>query len=139
MALLYRAVVSRARHSQDTVHILESTPSNDMPEMKNNRTHRTSRYTSDSSPQSLHAVSYRAGELYLFHCTEHSCTSSGCLFGIFDKEVSGIIYLESSSWDLRHFRLWHRLPQCYRYSRLATRSELRDYIFNLAYYECCHT
>lgn len=34
------------------------------------------------------------------------------------------------------FRLWHRLPNHYRYYRLASRSELRDFIFNLAYYEC---
>lgn len=121
--------------SQDTVHILERTSSNDMPEMRNKRTYRTSLSTSDSSFQFLQASHYRAGELYLFCRTERPYPSSGSLFGIFDKEASGVIYLESSSPDLCHFRLWHRLPRGYRCSRRATRSELRDYIFNLACYE----
>ena len=87
----------------------------------------------------LQASHYRAGELYLFCRTERPYPSSGSLFGIFDKEASGVIYLESSSSDLCHFRLWHRLPRGYRCSRCATRSELRDYIFNLACYEYRHT
>ena len=110
-----------------------------MPEMSNKRTHRTSLSTSDSSFQFLQASHYRAGELYLFCRTERPYPSSGSLFGIFDKEASGVIYLESSSSDLCHFRLWHRLPRGYRCSRCATRSELRDYIFNLACYEYRHT
>ena len=48
---------------------------------------------------------------------ERAYSSSGSLFGIFDKEVSGVIYMESSSSDLCQFRLWHRLPRGYRYSR----------------------
>ena len=107
--------------------------------MSNKRTHRTSLSTSDSSFQFLQASHYRAGELYLFCRTERPYPSSGSLFGIFDKEASGVIYLESSSSDLCHFRLWHRLPRGYRCSRCATRSELRDYIFNLACYEYRHT
>ena len=122
--------------SQDTVHILECTPSNDMPEMSNKRTHRTRIGTVDSSRRFLQAAHCRAGELYLFCRAERASSSSGSLFGIFDKEVSGVIYMESSSRDMRHFRLWHRLPRGYRCSRRATRSELRDYIFNLACYEC---
>lgn len=77
-----------------------------------------------------------SGELYLFHHTGRSYTSAGSLFGIIDKTSDGIIYLESSSRDLRRFRLWHRLPKHYRYHRRASRSEYRDYIFNLACYEC---
>lgn len=76
-----------------------------------------------------------SGELYMFHHTDR-CSSAGNLFGIIDKTSKGIIYLESSSRDLRRFGLWHRLPNHYRYHRRASRSELRDYIFNLAYYEC---
>lgn len=121
--------------SQDTVHILERTSSNDMPEMHNKLTYRTSLSARDSSFQFLQASHYRAGELYLFCRTERSCRSSGRLFGIFDKEASGVLYLESSSSNLCHFHLWHRLPRGYRCSRRATRSELRDYIFNLACYE----
>jgi len=77
-----------------------------------------------------------SGSLYLFHRSNPSCPAADSLFGIIDKTSNGIIYLESSSLDLRRFRLWHRLPKHSRYHRLASRSELRDYIFNLAYYEC---
>lgn len=77
-----------------------------------------------------------SGTLYLFHCSDRSCPASNSLFGIIDKTSDGIIYLESSSRDMLRFCLWHRLPNHYRYYRLASRSELRDYIFNLAYYEC---
>lgn len=77
-----------------------------------------------------------SGTLYLFHVSDRSCPASSSLFGIIDKTSKGIIYLESSSRDLRRFRLWHRLPNYYRYHRRASCSELRDYIFNLACYEC---
>jgi len=79
---------------------------------------------------------FRIGELYVFNATDCTCPADGSLFGIFDKETSDGIYLESSSRDLIHFCLRHRLPNDYRYCRLASRAELRDYIFNLAYYEC---
>jgi len=77
-----------------------------------------------------------SGTLYLFHRSDRRCPAATSLFGIIDKTSNGIIYLESSSRDLRRFRLWHRLPNHYRYHRLASRSELRDYMFSLAYYEC---
>lgn len=77
-----------------------------------------------------------SGELYLFHSTNRPSPATGSLFGIIDKTSDGIIYLESSSRDLRRFGLWHRLPNHYRYYRRASRSELRDYLFNLAWYEC---
>lgn len=75
------------------------------------------------------------GELYLFHPTDRKCPTMTILFGIFDKIADGILYLESSSCDLIHFRLWHRLPDDYCCCRLASRRELRDYIFNLASFE----
>lgn len=77
-----------------------------------------------------------SGALYLFHRSDRRCPAVNSLYGIIDKMSDGIIYLESSSRDLRYFRLWHRLPKHYRYHRRASRSELRDYIFNLACYEC---
>lgn len=81
-----------------------------------------------------------SGALYLFHRSDRRCPAVDSLFGLIDKTSMGIIYLESSSRDLRRFRLWHRLPKHYRYHRLASRSEFGDYMFNLAYYECrCHT
>lgn len=80
--------------------------------------------------------SFKSGELYLFNRTDPRCPVKGSLFGTFNQEKSGIIYLESSSVDLRRFRLWHSLPNTYRYCRIATRAELRDYFFNMAFYEC---
>ena len=73
-----------------------------------------------------------SGELYLFHPTDRSCSATGSLFGIFDKIADGILYLESSSSDLIHFRLWHRLPDDYSCCRRASHREHRDYFFNLA-------
>lgn len=75
------------------------------------------------------------GELYLFHRTDRSCPADSSLFGVFDREDAEAIYLESSSSDFSHFQMWHQLPEDYRYSRLASRSELRDYIFNLTCFE----
>lgn len=76
-----------------------------------------------------------SGDLYLFHPTDRSCPATGSLLGIFDKIADGILYLESSSCDFIHFRLWHRPPDDYCCCRRASRRELRDYIFNLACYE----
>ncbi len=87
----------------------------------------------------LHEQRFVIGELYLFHPVKKYCPSRGSLWGIYDKTKDGIIYLESSTLDLQHFSLWHRLPRVYHYSRRATCSELRDYLFNLACYECRHT
>lgn len=83
--------------------------------------------------QNLHATHFIFGELYLFYPTKKYCPSRGSLWGIYDKTEDGIIYLESSSLDIVHFKLWHRLSAGYRYSRKATRRELRDYMYNLGY------
>ena len=78
---------------------------------------------------------FAPGELYVFHRMDGSSPVDGDLFGIFDREEAGGIYLESSSWDFRRFRLWHKLPSDYLYLRPANRAELQDYMFNLACYE----
>lgn len=82
---------------------------------------------------SLHSTKFIIGELYLFHPTKKYCPSRSSLWGIYDKIEDGIIYLESSTLDLHHFSIWHRLPDGYRYWRRATRRELRDYMYNLGY------
>lgn len=79
---------------------------------------------------------FESGELYLFHRGNKRDTSNDSLWGVFDKRIGKRIYLESSSGDLRHFRLWHPLPKCYRCRRLATRSEIRDYVTGLIWTEC---
>ena len=53
----------------------------------------------------------------------------------FDKTEDGTIFLESSSSDLKYFRIWHPLPVGYPHARLASRDELRDYTMNFARYE----
>lgn len=75
------------------------------------------------------------GEVYLFHSSDPSCPCDSSIWGVFDKMEGSTIYLESHSLDLRYFRLWSPLPIKFRYVRLATRSELRDYIYNLAAWE----
>lgn len=73
----------------------------------------------------------RVGEVYLFHRTDPRCRANESLWAVFDKRIDERIYLESSSFNLRDFRRWHALPEGYRYCRLATRSELRDYTAGL--------
>lgn len=91
--------------------------------------------------QNLHSTKFIIGELYLFHPMKKYCPSRSSLWGIYDKIEDGIIYLESSTLDLRHFSIWHRLPKGYRYSRRATRRELRDYMYNLGHNDSlsCHS
>jgi len=71
------------------------------------------------------------GELYLFHPNNPLCPSATSLWGFYDKRIGHRIYLEHSTLDMHSFRLWHKLPGGYRYYRLATRRELRDYMYHL--------
>ncbi|MFR9506110.1 MAG: hypothetical protein SNI32_08535 [Rikenellaceae bacterium] len=75
------------------------------------------------------------GDLYLLHPTNPRCPSVSSLWCIFDKRQNNRIYAESASRDLLTFHLWLPIPTHYRYARRATRSELRDYIFNLSWFE----
>lgn len=95
--------------------------------------HSNKRFCPQSSNQELCEFTFVIGELYLFHPTKKYCPSHSSLWGIYDRTEDGIIYLESSTLDLRHFSIWHRLPEEYRYSRRATRLELRDYMYNMGY------
>lgn len=74
------------------------------------------------------ATEFRIGDLYLFHTSNPHCPSSSSLWGLY-----GVIYLEHSSHNLLHFRQRHPLSKEYRHYRLATRSELRDYMYNIGY------
>lgn len=95
--------------------------------------HSNKRFCQQSSNQELCEFTFVIGDLYLFHPTKKYCPSRSSLWGIYDKAEEGFIYLESSSIDLIHFKIWHRLPEEYRYSRRATRRELRDYMYNLGH------
>lgn len=81
------------------------------------------------------ATQFRIGDLYLFHTSNPRCPSSSSLWGFYDKRINGVIYLEHSSYNLHNFSLWHPLHTLYRYCRLATRNELRDYMYNLGWFE----
>lgn len=87
------------------------------------------------SKSNLNKIHFISGDLYLFHIRKKHCPSRSSLWGIYDKTENGIIYLESSSHDNRMFSIWHPLPAKYLYSRKATRSELRDYMYNMGYYD----
>lgn len=74
-------------------------------------------------------------ELYLFHPSDALCPAESSLWGFYDRSEDGVTYLEHSTTDQRHFQLWRKLPDHYRYCRLATRSELRDYMYNLGIWD----
>ena len=80
----------------------------------------------------------QSGELYLFHPTDRFCPAAGSLWGVFNRHrgEDGIC-LETCSRDLFSFKKWHCVPAAhYRFFRLAARTELRDYYYNLAVWEC---
>ncbi len=76
---------------------------------------------------------FQSGDVYLFNKTDRRCPSDTSLWGMFDVRRSGEVYLESSIADLRDFTTWCRLPSQYRFCRLSTRAELRDYIADLIF------
>ena len=76
---------------------------------------------------------FHIGDLYLFHPSNPYCPPRTSLWGFYNKIINGIIYLEHSTLDLYHFRLCHKLPKRYKYYRLATRDELRDYMYSIGY------
>lgn len=77
------------------------------------------------------------GDVYLFHETNPRCPGDSSLWGVISSQENGNITFESSTVDHRHFMMWQPLAVHYRYCRLATRSELRDYMVNLMYAEMC--
>ena len=78
----------------------------------------------------IDAMRFECGELYLFALTPDE-RPERCLWGVFDRKESGSILLEQMTRSLRWFVLGVPLPSAYRYARLASREELRDYFFML--------
>lgn len=115
--------------SQDPAHIILRLRTNNMPEMKTAKRSGSIRCRKSDAVPLYHTcrMCFTAGEVYLFNATDRRCPADGSLWGIFDKKIGQDIYLESSTFDLFCFRYWHRLPRKYRYCRLSTRDELRDY------------
>ena len=78
---------------------------------------------------------FEEGEVYLFHPSDAECPAESSLWGIFGNRSRTQVFLESSAAaDLEHFVLSGLLPIDYRYCRLASRAEMRDYVYALA---CC--
>ncbi len=89
----------------------------------------------EKSDERVFEAGFEAGELYLFHRNDASCPAESSLWGVYDKHTERGIVLESCSLGLYDFRYRELLPAEYRYRRLSTRSELRDYTCNLAWWE----
>lgn len=79
---------------------------------------------------------FRAGEVYLFSVADPLCGARGSLWATYDKSCGGEIHLEACTSDRRRFVLWHVLPGAYRYCRMATRDELREYMTDMAFAQC---
>lgn len=86
--------------------------------------------------QCVTEMAFRAGEVYVFYRDESPDHNELPLWGMVEQATDNSLLLESSSLNFKHFRMWHTLPEEYRYCRETTRSELRDYIFMLACEEC---
>ena len=78
---------------------------------------------------------FKVGEVYLFHTDNPRCPDTESLWGLYDRHDGGSICLESCSADQKHFSKGRRLPAQYRFCRLSTRGELRDYMANSIYSE----
>ncbi len=73
---------------------------------------------------------FKVGEVYLFHTDDPRCPDAESLWGLYDRHDGGSVRLESCSMDQKHFSKGRHLPEQYRFCRLSTRSELRDYMVN---------
>lgn len=70
-----------------------------------------------------------SGELYLFLPTASSTAGVWGMFERLDRRRG--VLLSVCSGDLTHFDLWTPLPSGYTCCRLASRSELQDFMFRL--------
>lgn len=75
------------------------------------------------------------GELYIFNKHNPECPAEGSLWGVVERCDKNSVHLENYSLDLRGYSHHQKLPEQYKYFRLSTRDELRDYIYNMATYE----
>ncbi len=75
---------------------------------------------------------FRCGEVYLFNRTDEACDPKTSLWGLFDKRLeNGPVMLEAMTMNLRDFESWVALPSDFKYVRLSTRDELRDFAYLL--------
>ncbi len=88
-----------------------------------------------SQPATVSRFVFEAGEIYLFHGSDPQCPAESSLWATFGRRHHGGILLEACTDNLIDFRRWCRLPSGYRYCRIATTGELRDYMTALAMFE----
>lgn len=75
---------------------------------------------------------FRSGEVYLFSKTDESCDPETSLWGLFDRRLENeTVMLEAMTTNLRDFESWVALPSGFRYVRLSSRDELRDFAYAL--------
>ncbi len=96
---------------------------------------RTSCETAAVVDRPLENVKFKSGEIYLFHKTDPDCPDDDALWAMFDRRDADGIMLESCTYNLIDFSLRCHLPADYRYCRLASRSEVREYAVALAMFE----
>ena len=72
------------------------------------------------------------GELYLFHPTKPLGPEGESLWGIVGEIEEQCIVLESCTINQRDFGFNQPLSPHFSYARRASRTELRDYAYNLA-------
>lgn len=78
---------------------------------------------------------FKNDEVYLFHTDDPNCPGNSSLWALINEFDGYSLRIESYTTNLRTFTLWRPLPAIYRYCRLASRRELREFISNYAYYE----
>ena len=83
----------------------------------------------------IEGFKFRKGEVYMLHTDNPDCPSDSSLWALISESDEEALRIESCSTNLRTFTLWKPLPAEYKYCRLTTRGELREFISNYAYYE----
>lgn len=83
--------------------------------------------------QPLDTLSFLPGDLYVFSPIDTESPEQS-LLGIYDcHDPAGCIRLEAASNDFTTFQQQVRLTDRYRFARLATRDELRDFAYNMGW------
>lgn len=84
-------------------------------------------------------IRFQGGDVYLFSPASRPTDASSCLWGVVDGYLAGRLHMEILSYGFSEYRLDCLLPEGFRFARLATRDELRDFVYNVAFREgACH-
>lgn len=78
---------------------------------------------------------FRTAEVYLFSPVRRPVDPCSCLWGVVDCMTQGQIRMEILSYGFSEYLLNCTLPEGFRFARMATRDELRDFVYNIAFRE----